>query len=40
MQSMTLDQEKIAVKAVFGQLMKSEYGVWIDNIINVTFPEF
>lgn len=35
---MTLDQDKRAVKTVFGRLKKSEYRLWIDNIN--TIPSF
>lgn len=38
--SMTLGQDKIAAKIVFGQLMKSEYRLWINNILMLNILSF
>lgn len=40
MQSTTLNQEKIAMKTLFGQLIKCEYRLWIDNTLMWDFPNF
>lgn len=37
---MTLGQDKIAAKIVFGQLMKSEYRLWINNILMLNILSF